>query len=246
MGRFRTARPPDSREPVRIAFFSCQDWMAGFYTAHGDLAARDDIDLVVCLGDYVYERAYTGAGDLNPPVRADDTAHDGETQTFEEYRRKYALYHSDPNLQAVRASHPIAAIWDDHEVEDNYSDGEPGEATRNRRIPFLERRANSYRAFFEHMPRARRPEEPDRIYGSIRSARRSSSCSTPASTATSSPATAPAGPCPPARGGRRGRTLLGPAQLAWLKDGLARSPAPWKVVANQVMVMSLDLPPASR
>ena len=233
---------------MRIAFFSCQDWMAGFYGAHADLAARDDIDVVVCLGDYVYERAYISATDRNPPVRADDTAEGGETQTLEEYRRKYALYHSDPDLQAVRARHPIVAIWDDHEVEDNYADREPGGATRVRRISFLERRANSYRAFFEHMPRLRRPEEPDRIYGSLplgaaeiffldtRQYRSEQPCKGANRLLLDFPCLSP-------EVGRPDRTLLGAAQLGWLKDGLSRSSATWKVIANQVMIMSLDLLP---
>ncbi|MDX6555367.1 MAG: alkaline phosphatase [Miltoncostaeaceae bacterium] len=246
VGRFRTARPPDSREPVRIAFFSCQDWLAGYYGAHADLASRDDIDLVVCLGDYVYERAYISSSDRNPPVRADDSAGGGEAQTLDEYRRKYALYHSDPHLLAMRAAHTIEAIWDDHEVEDNYADGEPGEATHDRRIPFLERRANSYRAFFEHMPRARVPADPDRIYGSLslgsaeiflldsRQYRDQQPCK--GSVLLDFPCLSPEVDLP-------GRTLLGKPQMAWLKDGLQRSPAPWKVIANQVMVMSLDLLP---
>ena len=70
VGRFRTARPADSREPVRIAFFSCQEFIAGFYTAHADLA-QQDVDLVVCLGDYIYEQAYADNTSRNAPVRSD-------------------------------------------------------------------------------------------------------------------------------------------------------------------------------
>jgi alkaline phosphatase D len=246
VGRFRTARPPDSREPVRIAFFSCQDFIAGFYGAHADLAARDDVDLVVCLGDYVYERAFDGPDDRNPPVREDATAPDGEAQTLDEYRRKYALYHGDENLLAVRRQHAIAAVWDDHEVEDNYGDGSPGGATRNRRIPFAERRANSYRAFFEAMPRGRLPEEVDRIYGSLslgaaevflldtRQYRDPQACGN---------AGALGLPCLSPDVHSPARTLLGAAQKAWLKEALVRSPAAWRIVANQVMMMSLDAVP---
>jgi len=58
VGRFVTARPRDSREPVRIGFFSCQDYQAGFYTAHAGLAQEPDLDLIVSLGDYIYERTF--------------------------------------------------------------------------------------------------------------------------------------------------------------------------------------------
>lgn len=101
VGRFRTARPPDSREPVKIAFFSCQEFIAGYHTAHADLAPRDDVDLVVCRGDYVYEQAFANQTSRNQPVREDKTAPDGETQTLDEYRRKYPLYHTDQNLLDV-------------------------------------------------------------------------------------------------------------------------------------------------
>src|SRR4051812_18538854 len=56
-GRFRTAYPAGSHAPVRIGFFSCQEFTAGYYHAHADLA-KQDVDLVICLGDYVYEQAF--------------------------------------------------------------------------------------------------------------------------------------------------------------------------------------------
>lgn len=249
VGRFRTARPPDSREPVRIAFFSCQEFIAGFYTAHADLAAQDDLDLVVCLGDYIYEQAF--ADELSPhlPVREDNTAPDGETQTLDEYRRKYSLHHTDENLLEVRRRHPLAVIWDDHEVEDNYAGEEPGGAAESRRVPFLERRANGYQAFFEYMPRLRSEVDRDRIFGSIplggaelflldtRQHRDDQPCN-PGDSFFSNP-------CPASETDDPGRTLLGAEQKAWLKDALRASRAIWKIVANQVMIMSLDGPPRS-
>ena len=111
-------------------------------------------------------------------------------QTLAEYREKYALYHSDPDLQALRASHPLVAIWDDHEVEDNWAADQPGAATPDaeRRVAFAERRRAGQLAFFEWMPRLRLREELMRVYGSIppRAATPSCSCSTRARTATTS------------------------------------------------------------
>ena len=102
VGRFRTLPPRGSRQPVRIGIFSCQDFVPGYYTAHAGLAA-EDLDLVICLGDYIYERAF-----YEPVVREDKLGAngDGEVQTLAEYRQKYSLYHSDPNLRAVRARFP--------------------------------------------------------------------------------------------------------------------------------------------
>jgi alkaline phosphatase D len=58
VGRFQTLRPPDSREPVRLAFFSCQDWQSGYYGAHRTIAEDDSLDFVLSLGDYIYEKNY--------------------------------------------------------------------------------------------------------------------------------------------------------------------------------------------
>jgi len=239
VGRFRTSLPADSCEPVRIGFFSCQDYEVGFYTAHAALA-DEDLDMVVCLGDYIYERSFT-----DDPVRNDPTGEDGvsEVETLAGYRDKYALYNSDPNLRRMRQSHALMAIWDDHEVEDNYAAGRPGEATEQRDLAFRRRRRNGYRAFFEHMPRIRNGTEADRIYGSLRLGgnaelflldqrqyRSDQPCGDQIGFAN----------CPGAFD--RDRTLLGAAQERWLKRGLTDSTATWKVVGNQVMIMALDAP----
>ena len=239
VGRFRTARPADSAEPVRIGFFSCQAYEGGFYTPHVGLANEPDLDLVVCLGDYIYERSFYENG-----LRKDETGanRDGEVQTLGEYRDKYRLYHSDPRLLDVRRLHPMAAIWDDHEVEDNYARDKPGEATHEVRVPFLERRANGYRAFFEHMPHLRAADERDRIYGRVPLGanaevflldQRQYRDDQPCGDELFVPCTESEAP---------GRTYLGSAQKAWLKAALADSRAAWKIVGNQAMAMSLDGP----
>lgn len=248
VGRFRTARPADSMEPVKVAFFSCQEYIAGYYYAHQDLAAQDDVDLVVCLGDYIYEKGFAGTASVSLPVRQDRSATEtGETETLEEYRAKYALYHSDPALLEVRRKFPFVAIWDDHEVEDNYASTAPGGAAERRRLPFLERRGNGYQAHYEAMPRVRGTGDRDRTYGSInlgaaeiflldtRQFRTDQPCDPTDS------ALAPF--CGPWDYNRGWRTMLGGAQKAWLKDRLVATPAPWKLIANQVMMMSLDSSP---
>jgi alkaline phosphatase D len=241
-GRFRTARPADSNEPVKIAFFSCQEFGSGFYHAHRDLADTDDIDLVVCLGDYVYERAFDTAA---PPQGRQKQK--GEAQTLQQYRETYNFYNSDQDLLAMRAKHPMAAIWDDHEVEDNYAEMLPGGATMDRRIPYRNRMANGYRAFFEYIPIFPVAGNQTRIYRTIRLGnaeiflldtrqyRDNQVCS---------PGDSFAAPnCPPTEYNKPGRTLLGKEQLAWLKSGLESSSATWKIVGNQVMIMSLEVGP---
>jgi alkaline phosphatase D len=195
---------------------------------------------MVCLGDYIYEHSYY------PGPRKDTTGknRDGEVETLAEYRDKYALYHTDKNLRAIRQTAPMVAIWDDHEVEDNWAGELPGSATTDVRVPFLARRRHGFRAFFEHMPMQIDPRDPTRIYDSMRLGanvelfllderqyRSDQPCNDTALL-----------PCDPAERNDPNRTLLGKRQTQWFKRALRRSDATWKAIANQVMVMSLDLP----
>ena len=257
VGRFRTAPPFDSQDTIRIAYLSCQNYEAGFFNAQQAIAQEDDIDLVVCLGDYMYE--YSDSSDpASGVVRQDTTGRngDGDVQFLDEYRQKYRLYKSDPSLRAMHAAHPFVSVWDDHEVEDNHADGQASSAQTDpnktnlknlpRRAPYIQRRVNGYQAFFNYMPRIRFKGDQDRIYEDYRLARTWTCCSpTSASTATSSPATTRilARPCP-ASETEAPRTLLGDKQKQWLLRTFKNSPANWKIWGTQLMLMSLRTTPA--
>ena len=239
VGRFRTLRPPDSREAMKIVFFSCQDYQAGYYNAHRAIAA-EDADLVVCLGDYIYERAFYD-GPRKDTLGANG---DGEVQTLPEYRAKYRLYKADEDLRAMHAAHPFVAIWDDHEVEDNYAGSRPGEATQQQRVPFAARQGAAYRSFYEYMPFmpvTGNPLKGDDLYRRLplganaelflldeRQYRDDQPCDD-----------AFFEPCPEAES--EPRRFLGRTQLNWLKNGLRNSGARWKLVGNQLMIMSFEL-----
>src|SRR3954447_22014167 len=211
-------RPPRaSREPLRVAFWSCQNWQTGYYTAHAGLAGEPDLDLIVCVGDFIYEAA------SDPGPRTDAIGPDRSAQTLDEYRAKYRLYRTDPNLQAVHAAANFAICWDDHEVMSSYYDETPGNAQgRAARVPFPARRANAYDAFFEHMP-LRRLRERDRIYRRIPLGANADLILTdlhqyasPPPDCGATPTVGPAllGPCPQATD--PSRTLLGATQRRWL------------------------------
>ena len=241
VGRFQTLRPPDSREPVRVAFYSCQDWQAGYYGAHRTIAEDDSLDFVVCLGDYIYEKNYY-EGPRQDRLGANG---DGVIETRDEYRQKYALYRSDGDLRAMHAAHAFIPIFDDHEVEDNWAAGRGGDQAENRRVPYEQRRFNGLRTFFESMP-TRRPERGAfRIFKSIplganaelflldqRQYRDDQPCGDQFVV-----------PCPEAE--TEPRKYLGDAQKAWFKRGLEASTARWKLVANQAMIMALENGPNS-
>ncbi len=250
VGRFRTLPPPDSKQPVRIGFYSCQNYQAGYFNAQAALAREPDLDLVICLGDYIYERGSHRGG---PADRIDTTGvnGDGNVQTLAEYRQKYRLYQTDRGLQKLQASYPMVSVWDDHEVENNYAgdtadSSQPDPSLENngdpRRVPFGERRANGYRAFFEAMPRIQSRRDPNAIYGSLglgsiaelfltdqRQYRDPQPCKDAQLVA-----------CP--ENELPGRTMLGAEQKSWFKRAVAGSRARWKLWGSEVMVMSLDLP----
>lgn len=233
VGRFATAAPLDSDEPVRFAFFSCQDYPHGYYNAH-DLLAREDLDFVVDLGDYIYAETYyskakgTGVRDdrigrVNPRnpliVR--------EAVTLEDYRDKYRLVRSDPALRRVHARFPIVSIWDDHEVQDKYAGGAArGGLAPGKRFSQARRRAG-VRAFFESMPLYASGGKDGRVYRAFRFGRtvdlilldeRQYREDQPCG---DSPGPACADLDSP-------RTFLGPTQLAWAKRRLESSKAAWR------------------
>ncbi|HEX3157585.1 MAG TPA: alkaline phosphatase D family protein, partial [Gemmatimonadaceae bacterium] len=227
VGRTRTAPAAGARlDRFALAFASCQSYQSGYYTAHRHLA-NEDVNLVVFLGDYIYEGGIDQGG-----VRR----HTGpEIMSLGDYRDRYALYKTDPDLQAAHAAFPWTVTTDDHEVDNNYA----GEISERYDAPqlFLQRRAAAYQAYYEHMPlrRSSMPKGPDlplyrRLgFGDLlelnvldtRQYRTDQPCGdsvTPHCAESLSP----------------DATILGAAQERWLLDGLGASAARWNLLGNQL------------
>lgn len=252
VGRLRTLRPADSAEPVKIGVMSCQSYEAGYFTALAGLAAEDDLDLVVGLGDYIYEHHYYDG----PAARKDTTGpnKDGDVQTLAEFRQKYHLYKADKNLQAVHHRFPYVSVWDDHEVEDNYNGHGPDSASKDpqhfenddktpRRVPFAERQRAGYLSYFEYTPVVRTRPTRDVIYGTVRLGRHAEVFLTDQRQYRSPQPCKDALATPCAEASDSGRTMLGATQKAWFKSALERSTATWKLWASEVMLMGWDSAP---
>jgi alkaline phosphatase D len=238
VGRTRTT-PAGYVRALRFALASCQRWQEGLYTVHQEIAARD-LDLVVFVGDYIYENGFGATGGVRQI--AYPAAVRAECATLGQYRCRYGVYKSDPHLQAAHAAHPWLITWDDHEVDDNYAALTPSVA----QPAFPARRAAAYQAFYEHQPlgRASFPAGLDLpLYRSVpfgrladfrlldgRQYRSVQACGGDLSTA-----------CPESLD--PARTMLGAPQEAWLLDGLSRSPATWNVLAQQVIMCRADRDP---
>ena len=151
VGRTRTSPASDAAAALRFAIASCQRWDHGHYAAWRHLATTD-LDLLLFLGDYIYEY----------PSRHDaPRSHEGPlVRTLAQYRARYAQYKSDESLQAAHAACPWLVIWDDHEVENDHS-RERGQTSSGSDFQAL--RAAAYQAWWEHQPVAKsmRPVGPD-------------------------------------------------------------------------------------
>jgi alkaline phosphatase D len=243
VGRTKTAPALGATvDRLRFALASCSHYEHGYFTAYRDLAAQD-LDLVVHVGDYLYE--YPAGEEYRPagyePVREHVG---GETVSLDDYRNRHAQYKTDPDLQAAHAAFAWVATWDDHETENNYAgevseDGDPVAG-------FLARRAAAYQAYYEHMPlRASSfPIGPDMqlyrrlTYGTLaelqvldgRQYRSDQPCGDGVGVR-----------CPEVLDPNQ--TMTGPDQERWLLQGLDASPATWNVIAQQTMMAQLDTEP---
>jgi alkaline phosphatase D len=245
VGRTRTA-PSAQAQPARLrfAFASCQQYEQGYYGAYRHIVA-DEPDLVAFLGDYIYESSWG-----RDHVRSHGAP---EPYDLDQYRARYALYRSDPDLQEAHAACPWIAIWDDHEVDNDYA-RDRSEDGMDRKA-FLLRRAAAYRAYWEHMPlpAGMRPEgRRMRIYTQLawgelarfylldmRQYKSWQAC-----------------PRPGRRGGSNtidvtectrltapGRTMLGRAQERWLERALGASRSRWNVIAQTTRMAQFDQKP---
>jgi alkaline phosphatase D len=235
VGRTRTMPAPGtSPERLRFAFASCQKYEMGYYTAYEHMA-REDLDLVVHLGDYIYEK-----GDGNGAVRAHGTP---EIFSIDDYRARYAVYKSDPALQAAHAMAPWIVTWDDHEVSNNYAGAIPEYPEKYSTAEFLRRRAAGYQAYFEHMPlrRSALPSGPDMLlYRRLAFGRLANfHVLDTRQYRTDQPQGDGVKPASPVLLEPKG-TILGDRQREWLFDGLTRSSAGWNVLAQQVPVARVD------
>jgi alkaline phosphatase D len=233
VGRTRTAAARGTLpNRLTLAVASCQHYEQGHYAAYRAMAA-DALDVVIHVGDYIYEGRGTSR------VRAHDAP---ECHTLEDYRQRYAIYKSDAHLKAAHAAGPWMLVSDDHEVANDYAaehsgQGDPPEL-------FLARRAAAYQAYYEHLPLPRRLVPFDgrqrlhtnRSFGDLaaifmldgRQYRSRQAC-----------APRPlVEPCAELYSSER--SMLGYAQEQWLSRALGASTARWNLLSQQTLLAHFD------
>jgi alkaline phosphatase D len=239
----RTKTLPEGRtQSLRMAVVSCSNHAYGYFNVYGRIAQRADLDLVMHLGDYIYEYGANQYGKVRSPEPAT------EIVTLADYRARHAQYKRDPDSIAMHRQHPLVAIWDDHETANNaWKDGAENHqpATEG---SWPARVSAALQAYYEWMPvRLLDPANPRRdnrayAYGDLadlimleeRLGARSEQLPMPI-------------PLGPGQQGFLGldayvdptRQLLGATEEAWLFDRLRTSPARWKMLGQGVMFAQL-------
>ncbi|SDP13469.1 alkaline phosphatase D [Actinopolyspora xinjiangensis] len=234
-GRTRTAPAAGTvRQPLTVCTASCAAWEHGFYTAYRRIA-EEEPDLVLHLGDYIYELGHLQYPLLSGIARS---VTGWQARTLAEYRRRYAEYKTDPDLRLAHRTAPWVVIWDDHELDNNWA----GQHPELPQPEFDRRRADSFRAYYENMPlrAGNRPRGGDmRLYRRIRwgglanfhmldtrQYRDDQACG------------GLVGPCGAESAPER--SITGERQEKWLLDGLRGSHARWDFLGQQVMFAHHD------
>lgn len=151
IGRTKTFPAPGAAtHRLRYAFVSCSHYNAGYFHVYRAIANRADLDVVLHLGDYIYEYGPGQFGDNQLEGRA--LLPEKEIVTLDDYRARYALYRTDPDLQEAHRQHPFMTVWDDHETANNaWRDGAQNH-TPETEGDWTTRRAAGVRAYFEWLP----------------------------------------------------------------------------------------------
>lgn len=238
---------------VQFAVCSCSNYPAGYFHVYEEIA-KQDVDVVIHLGDYIYEYGKNGYAteDANKLGREFSVGNDQEIISLQDYRNRYALYRKDLDLQAVHQRHPFIVIWDDHELANNTWEAGAENHQAVTEGDFFARKLAALQAYFEWMP-IRPISETDHLsiyrqfnfadlvqlnmldtrilartkqleYGDYMTAQGLDAAKFQADLY--SPA----------------RTLMGQTQLLWLQQQLAKSTAKWNVLGQQILMSKMLIP----
>ena len=157
--------PTENPNIFNISFCSCSNYPAGYFNAYKDMANDKEIDLVLHLGDYLYEYSSNGyaSSDAKKMGRVVDPPN--EIISLDDYRRRYKTYRKDKDLQLLHQNKPFITVWDDHEItNDTWKHGAQnhnfGEGS------FKDRKNNALKAYYEWMP-IRQAGDKDKIWRSF-------------------------------------------------------------------------------
>lgn len=228
IGRTRTV-PIGNVDSLRLAIVSCSSWESGYFNVYERIEARNDIDVVLHLGDYIYEYgANTSGNRVHEPSN--------EIVTLTDYRIRHSQHKLDPQLRKLHQQYPFITVWDDHETtNDSYRDGAENHQPATEGDWYV-RKNNGVRAYKEWMP-IREPDPNDTIriwrqftWGNLMNLMmidtrlydrdQQVTINSPNLNDTN-------------------RVMIGNIQRAWLETQLSNSTQKWNVIGQQVMFAPL-------
>lgn len=228
---------------LAMAFASCAQYEHGYFTAYSRLA-QDHPDLVLHLGDYLYEYKKDSyvIGGGNPRDHAGP-----ETVSLASYRQRHAQYKADADLQAAHAVAPWLVVWDDHEVDNNWADevpenkdaGQLNDTTEH----FRQRRAAAFQAYYENMPLrpSSLPSGPDmKIYRTIQWGQLANFHMMDTRQYRDDQLAGDGWKKNVAERLAEDRTITGAEQEKWLLDGFKNSTQRWDILGQQVFFAERD------
>lgn len=253
-GRTKTL-PQGDVSSVTMAVMSCSNYPAGYFNVYTEAAKRDDLDVVLHLGDFIYEYGMGGYATENAAAigRALPQDNSSEILSLTDYRKRYALYRTDEGSQAIHAKAPFIAVWDDHEVANNgWRDG--AQNHDDSEGDFQERKMAALQAYFEWMPiRPASIGNNETIFRQFNFGNLVSLYMLDTRYYGRDKALDYADFIDPQTGQLDGlafqqamadptRTMLGTEQLQWLQGSMAMSSATWQVLGQQVLMGRMPLP----
>lgn len=261
IGKMKTLAT-DSLDTLKMAVFSCANYPNGYFNPYMEASKLSDLDVTLHLGDYIYEYGMYKDDNFNAKIPAYATSNavnigrelpqnnNTECITLEDYRKRYALYHTDIGLQEIHRVAPMIAVWDDHEIaNDTYSEGaENHDVTEG---DFQERVAAALQAYFEWIP-IRPIDDKKEIYRSFqfgdllslnmletRIFGRDKQLSYAEYFTANGSFLVDAFSADIAD---TSRSMMGATQLAWLQSQIATSTTTWQVIGQQVLMGRMNLP----
>jgi alkaline phosphatase D len=249
VGETKTLPAPGEASEVNMAVVSCSNFQAGLFNVYGAVA-ESNADIVVHLGDYIYEYASGGYGS-NESTAALNRQHKpaGEILSLEDYRARYRQYRSDEQLQKAHQLKPFICVWDDHEIaNDAYTSGAENHQPATEGA-FIDRKAHALQAWHEYLPA--RVSEQSEIYrnfeiaGIVNLIMLDTRIVGRNKQLNYADYLSEAGLNVAAFYGdwqNQERTLLGTKQRTWLGTTLNGSSAKWQVLGNQVLMAKIFIP----
>lgn len=245
--------PEDGVEKASMAVVSCANYPAGYFHVYHEILNQHEqspFDVVLHLGDYIYEYGTGGYASEDAAALGREPSKGTECITLDDYRKRYAQYRQDADLQALHAKLPMIAVWDDHELaNDTWKNG--AENHQDDEGSFIDRRAAAAAAWTEWLPVRENTFSNMLIYRQFSFGNlvnlmmldtRLVGRDKPLDYFSLSAPTMEAIGGLVAQSRSADRELVGTEQLAWLMNEFNTHDAKWNVLGQQVLMSRMELP----